>query len=370
MESEIDMVKKIEEKTTITEVPEQKTIINLWVNNSNEFLKLWSDSNLKLYKPLIEFFGDNSLKMTDLSMSTSPIKYQEFYEDWMKTYKSTYGNIFPVEISSPRETLESFVKCADESNKVYNSWIAEFGENSKNTAQVLNNGSDPAKYMECCDNWIKTYEKVIDDINEHPAIKFQRDVFGSYTGMPDFYSESTAKMAKQIKEVYTKLYVPSDDSIKKFSDGLTKISKGELNPESYKEFYDLWINTYKDAFSKMFDPQTMKPSKEMLDNLKESTEVSIDLFKSWTEALEKMSAKMEDQSKLINDPEAFKEFYNLWLNMYEKSSEDIFEGVPLVGPLKEMMEPVKSACQIYSNTSIKMSKMWMDSFSHMSAPKV
>ena len=123
------------------------------------------------------------------------------------------------------------------------------------------------------------------------------------------------------------------------------------------------LNTYKETFSKLFDPQTMKPSKELLDNLKESMNITINLFKSWTEALEKMSSKMEDQSKLINDPEAFKEFYNLWVKMYEKTSEDVFEGVPLVGPLKEMMEPVKSACKIYADTSIKMSKMWMDSFS-------
>lgn len=370
------MVKESEEKLTkeikeIKGVHEVKNAINLWVDNSNEFLKLWSDSSLKLYKPFIEFIGDKSLRMADVSMSASPIKYKEFYEEWIKTYNNTFGKVFPAEISSPREELESFVKYADESSKVYMSWIEEFGENSKKTAQVLNNGGDPAQYKERYDSWIKAYEKVIDDINEHPAIKYQRDVFGRYTGIPDFYSESMAKMAKQIKEVYSKLYAPSDDSIKKFSDELAKLSKGEVSPETYKKFYDLWVNTYTETSSKMFDPRTMKPSKELLDTLKESTDISINLLKSWTEALEKISEKMKDQSKLTSDPENFKEFYNLWIKMYEQTSKDIFEGVPVVGPLKEMMEPVKSAYQIYSNTSIEMSKMWMDSFSRMaSAPKV
>ncbi|NJD51321.1 MAG: hypothetical protein FIB07_00460 [Candidatus Methanoperedens sp.] len=364
------MVKESEEKLA-NEMREVKNAINLWVDNSNEFLKLWSDSNIKLYKPFIEFVGDNSLKMADMSMNASPIKYKEFYEEWIKTYNDTYGKIFQAEISSPREALEDFIKIADESNKVYMSWIQEFGENSKKTTHVLNNGSDPAQYKEIYDSWMQTYEKVIDDINEHPAIKYQRNAFGRYTGIPDFYSESIAKMAKQIKEVYSKLYTPSDDSIKKFSDQMAKLSKGEANPETYKEFYDLWIDTYKEASSKVFDPKTMTPSKEILDNLKESTDVSINLFKSWTEALEKMSEKMKDQSKLTTDPETFKEFYNLWVNMYEKTSKDIFESVPLVGPLKDMMEPVKSAYQTYSDTSIKMSKMWMNSFSRMaSATKV
>lgn len=360
------MVKKIEEKTS-KEIPEVKDIINMWTNSSNEFLKLWGDSNLKLYKPWIEFIGEKSSKISEMSMNTSTLKYKEFYEDWMKTYKDTYGKVYPIQTSSPKEALEGFVKCADESNKVYMSWIEEFGENSKKTSEVLSNGIDPAKFRDCFDGWMKTYEKVFDDINEHPAIKYQRDVFSSSTGMPDLYSESMAKMAKQIKEVYTRLYAPSDDSIEKFSDSLAKLSKDQANPEIYKEFYDIWLNTYKESFSKMFDPQTMKPSKELIDNLKESTDVSISLFKSWTDALEKMSEKMEDQSKLINNPEAFKEFFNLWIKMFEKTSEDIFEGVPLVSPLKEMVEPVKSACQIYSNTSIKMSKMWMDSFSRMAS---
>ncbi|HMB45356.1 MAG TPA: hypothetical protein VKL21_06005 [Candidatus Methanoperedens sp.] len=363
------MVKKSEEKTSNKGTTEVKNAINLWVNNSNEFLKLWGDSNLKLYKPWIEFMGEKSMKINEMASSTSPLKYKEFYEDWMKTYRSTFGDISHAEISSPEEALEGFVKCANESNKLYMSWIQEFGENSKKTAEVLNNGRDPAKYRECCDSWMNTYEKVIDDINEHPAIKYQRDIFGSYTGMPDLYSESIAKMAKQIKEVYTRLYVPTEESINKLSDKMENLSKGDVNPETYKEFYDMWLNTYKENFSTLFDPQTMKPSKELLDNLKESTEININMFKSWTEALEKLSAKMEDQSKFINDPEAFKEFHHLWAKMFEKTSEDIFEGVPLTSPLKEMMEPVKSACKIYTDTSIKMSQMWMDSFSII-APKV
>ena len=353
------MVKKSEEKKETAEG--MKDILNVWVSNSNEFLKMWGDTNLNLYKPWIDFIGEKSLKMSDISMDITPEKYKEFYDDWMKTYKSVYGKIYPVQISSPKEVLESFVNCADESNKVYMSWMDEFRENSKKTAEVLNDGVDPAKYIECFDGWLKTYEKVFDDMNDHPAIKYQREIFTNYTGIPDFYSESIARSAKLMKE-YTNLYVPSEETMEKFSEIIAKISKGEENPQAYKEFYDLSMNSYKEAFSRMFDPQTMKPSKELLDNLKESTDITINLFKSCTAALEKMSEKMHDQSKLANDPETFKEFYNLWMKMYEKTSEDIFEGVPLVSPMKEMIEPVKNACKIYAGTSIKMSKMWMDSF--------
>ncbi len=363
------MAKKSEEKTGV-EMMEGRDFVKLWANNSNEIFKLWSDSNLKMYKPWIEFIGEKSSKITDLSMNTAP-KYKEFYEDWMKTYKSTYGKVFPTETPSPKEALENFVKCADESNKVYTSWITEFGENSKKTADVLNNGIDPAKYRDVCDSWIKSYEKIFDDMNEHPAIKCQRDIIENYTGMPDIYSEPIAKMTKQMKDLYTRLYMPSDTSIKKFSEELSKLSRSEINPDTYREFYELWANTYKESFSRMFDPQTMKPSKELLDDLKESMNISIDMFKSWEKALEKMSAKLESQSKMVNDIESFKEFFNLQIKMYEKIADDIFEGIPLVSPLKEMMEPIRSAFKIYSETSVKISKMWLDSITSMaSAQKV
>jgi len=359
------MAKKIEENIKTTEG--MKNFINSWTSESNEFLRQWGDSNLKLYQPWIDFVGEESVRMTDLSMNATPKKYEEFYDNWMKTYNNSFGKVYPIPISSPKEALEDFIKCANESNKVYMSWVEDFEENSKKTSEVLNDGIDPAKYNECYESWLKTYEKVSNDMVDNPSIRYQKEIFSNYTGIPDFGSESFSKMAKQMQELYVHLYIPSQDSMVKISRDIAKISKGEATPETYKEFYYLWMNTYKETFSRMFDPQTMKPSKEMLDSLKESTDIRLNLFKSWTAVLEKMSEKMQDGSKLMNDPGAFKEFYNLWIKMYEKSLEDIFEGIPLVSPLKEMMEPVKSACKIYAQTSIKMSRMWMDSFTRVAS---
>ena len=292
-------------------------------------------------------------------------EYKEFYDNWMKTYKNSFGKAYPVPISSPKEVIEDLIKCANDSNKVYMSWVNEFSENARKTSEVLNNGMDPAKYNECYESWLKTYEKVSNDMSDNPAIRSQKEIFSNCTGIPDFGSESFSKMAKQMQELYARLYIPSQDSMVKISQDIAKISKGEATPETYKEFYDLWMNTYKETFSRMFDPHTMKPSKEMMDSLKESMDISLNLFKSWTAVLEKMSEKMHDGSELMNDPGAFKEVYNLWIKMYERSLDNIFEGIPLVSPLKEMMEPVKSACKIYAQTSIKMSRMWMDSFTRM-----
>src|SRR5450759_4854734 len=164
------MAKKIEDNIKQTEG--MKNFINTWTSESNEFLRQWGYSNLKLYQPWIDFVGEESVRMTDLSMNATPKKYEEFYDNWMKTYNNSFGKVYPIPISSPKEALQDLIKCANESNKVYMSWVEEFEENSKKTSEVLNDGIDPAKYNECYESWLKTYEKVSNDMSDNPAIRY------------------------------------------------------------------------------------------------------------------------------------------------------------------------------------------------------
>jgi hypothetical protein len=185
------MAKKIEENNATTEG--MQNFIHTWTSESNEFLKMWGESNIKLYQPWIDFVGEESTMMTDMSMNATPKKYQEFYDNWMKTYRNSFGKVYPVPATSPKEALEEIIKCANDSNKVYMSWVEEFEENSKKTSEVLNNGNDPAKYRDCYESWIKTYEKVSEDIIDNPAIRYQKEIFSNYTGIPDFDSGSFSK---------------------------------------------------------------------------------------------------------------------------------------------------------------------------------
>ncbi|HEY9206374.1 MAG TPA: hypothetical protein VIO58_10685 [Candidatus Methanoperedens sp.] len=346
---------------------DHKDVFKTWTDSYVGVSKMWDESYLKLYKPWIEFM-DVSQKMTDLSMNTVPKKYKDFYDEWMKTYQNSFGKLYPVQTTPPKETLENFLKCADESKKLYKSWYDEFEENSRKTMNVLNNGADPAKYKECQDMWMNTYEKISEQLLDQPAIKYHKEIFENYTGIPDFYSEDFAKISKLWKDSYTKLYNPWAEAMQKLSENIAKISKGEADQETYKEFYNTWMNTYQETLNKLFDGQSMKPSKEALENFVESTNIYLNLYKSWTATLEKMSEKIKDQSKLAADPEAYKEFFNLWVKMHEKAFEDFYEGMPLASPMKEILEPAKNACKTYSNASIKMSKLWMDSYMRSARP--
>ena len=221
-------------------------------------------------------------------------------------------------------------------------------------------GYTPAKYKECHDMWIKSYEKIFNELMELPAQESTKEIFGNYMIIPDIYSESFLQMSKLWKKSYEQLFKPLNESMMKLSGKMTQISRGDANPETYKEFYTLWMDTYNEIYGKYV--KSMEPSGEMLENFVVSTNIYLGMYKSWISALEEMSEKVKEMSKQASDPEAYKEFSNLWVKMYEKAFDSFFEDMPTVGgPMKDAMEPVKIMAKMYADTLINMSKMWVRS---------
>jgi hypothetical protein len=353
------MVKKTEERKDTTK--ENKDILKTWTDSYKEVSKIWENSYSKLYKPWIESAGEMLEKTALLSKEATPQKYREFYEEWIKTYQDTFGKFYPIPtLKSNKETLEKFLSNAEESNKLYKSWIARLEENSRKTKETLQNEIDPAKYKEVYDMWMVSYEKIFDELIELPAQESTKEIFGNYMGIPDVYSESFLQMSKLWKKSYTQLCEPLNDSMLKLSEKMAEISRGDAGPEAYKEFYTLWVDTNKEIYGKYV--KSMEPTGKMFEHFVQSINIYLSMYKSWITALEKMSEKAEELSKQTSDPEAYKEFYNLWVKMYEKAFDGFFEDMPTVGgPMKEIIESVKAMAKMYADTFTKMSKMWMKS---------
>jgi hypothetical protein len=255
--------------------------------------------------------------------------------------------------------LEKFVSSAEESNRLYRSWIAELEENSQKTNEILQSKPDPAQYKECYTMWMKSYEKIFDDLLALPATVGTKEIFENYTGIPDIYSESFVQISKLWKDSYAKLYEPWIESISELSDKMAEISRGDAGPEAYKEFYNLWLDTYQKTYGKVFDFQSMQPSKEVFEDFMQSTNIYLQVYKAWITTLEKLAQKANEITKQTSDPKGYKEFYTLWVKMYEKAFDSFFEDMPIAGPMKEMMEPVKIMGKVYSDTFAMMAKIWV-----------
>ena len=302
--------------------------------------------------------GEKNVNEDNIFKAT-PQKYREFYDEWIRTYQNTFGKFYPIPtLKSNKETLEKFISSAEESNKLYRSWIVQLEGNSRKTKEILQGEPDPAKYKEVHDMWIKSYEKIFDELIELPAKDCTKEIFGNYTGIPDIYSGSFLQMSKLWKKSYAQFCGPLNESMLKLSEKMAEISQGDAGTEAYKEFYTLWMDTYQETSGKHI--QSMKPSREMFEHFVQSTNIYVSMYKSWIAALEKMSEKANELSKQTSDPEAYKEFYNLWVKMYEKAFDSFFEDMPTMGgPMKDVMEPAKVMAKMYADTFTKMSKMWM-----------
>lgn len=349
------MVKKAEKRN---EVKEDVIFKNLADSNA-EFSKMWEDSYLKLYKPWIESTGEMLDKTVNLSKEATPQKYKEFYDEWIKTYQNYFGKFYPIPTpKSNKEILEKLLSSAEVYNKLYRSWIQELEDNSRKTKEILSGNPEPAKYQECHEMWIKSYEKIFDELMELPSQEYTKEIFGNHTVIPDIYLKGFLQMSKLWKKSYAQLSKPLNESLMTLSEKMAEISRGGAGPEAYKEFYTLWMDTYKENYSEYV--KSFEPSGEMFENFVESTNIYLGMYKSWIAALEKMSEKAKEMSKQSSDPEAFKEFNNLWLKMYEKAFHTFFEDMPTIGgPMKEVMEPVKIMAKMYADTYIQMSKMWV-----------
>jgi len=183
------MVKKSEETKNVNE--ENQDNGRTCKDSYTAVSKMWEDSCLKLYKPWFEstevLFG----KAFELSKDATPETYKEFYGEWLKTSQNSFGKFYQIPtLESNKETFEKLLVSAEESKKIYGSWIAELEENSKATREVLKGEADPAKYKEVYDMWINSYGKMLNELLTLPLRQNMKDIFQDTTGTLDIYSEA------------------------------------------------------------------------------------------------------------------------------------------------------------------------------------
>ncbi|VVB85874.1 Poly(R)-hydroxyalkanoic acid synthase subunit (PHA_synth_III_E) [uncultured archaeon] len=323
--------------------------------------RMLEDSFTNLQKPWIDSTVELFNKAAELSRNATPENYKAFYDEWMKTYQNTFGKLYPsMTRQLDKETLEKLKESAEESKALFQSWISMLDENSRKTQELLQGTPDAGKYRELYNMWTRTYGKIFQDFIEMPTKGNTGAVFETYGGMPNIYFKNFAQIAKLWNDSYLNMFRPWVDSMLSFSDKMAELSKGETKPEAYKEFYNLWIDTYRNTYGRLFNIQSVRSaSKEMTDSFVKSMEVNLNIYNSWVSALEKISQKTTDISKQAARPEAYKEPYNAWVSMYERAFDDFFTYVPVMSPVKPMMEPVKNAARAYTDMFTSMSGMWM-----------
>jgi DNA-binding transcriptional regulator YbjK len=341
---------------------EDMNLLELWTEGYSAVTKMWEQSYVNLYNPWVESAGKLFDKAVELSKESTPDKYKEFYKELVDVQQNTLSKMYAVPKGmTDKETLENMTKVAQESNKLMKAWSQELTENTKRTQEMLTSGAAPENYGEFYDMWMKSYQKIIDQFTDLFASENMNEALSRYTGIPSALLTNYAELAKLWKQSYQNFISPLAEStsklMSKFGDLTTK---GEVSPEAYKEFYEQWMNTYREAYTRMFNFEYTQPSTEILESILKSTNAAMSAYKSWLAALEKMQGKMSDILSRTSDPDAYKGLYDLWVKTFEKAFDDLFEFMPTFGPMKETMDLMKKSARIQADAYMNVSKGWME----------
>lgn len=333
--------------------------LSAWTEGYATASKVWEDSYFKLYKPWVETTGKMFERSSEIVKDATAKEYQEFFNEWMNTYQRTFDNFYRAPSREfSKEALDKFINSAEKSREVFNTWINELENDAKKTIETLQVEDDQTKYNEAFDIWVKSYDKMIDTMLSLPVLESMAETYERYSGMPDIYSRTFVQIIRLWRDTYTRLYGPLIDAMRKLSVKASQVSQGDGGTEAYRDFYNLWTDTYMDLYRRYF--QSMQPTKEAFDSFSQAADLYLDNYKSWTRTMERMTEKTKELSTQTTNPGSLKEFYDVWLKMYDRAFNSFFENMPLIGPMKEMMEPVKIVARMYSDTWVNMSKTWVN----------
>lgn len=361
------MANKIEETKNATagtlSNDETGNIFNTWIGSYMAISQMWEESYNRLYKPWLDSTSSLFEKAVEASNINSVEKYREFYTEWTKTFQGRLERSTKIpNLESSKEALEKLLTNAEKSTDICKSWVTDLEENSKKTREILQGKPDPVKYKEAYDLWIKSYAKIFDGLLTLPFRENVRDMFETYTGMPDIYSDTFVKISKLWNDSYMKLYGSWANALMDLSKKSEEISKGNVSPDAYKEFYSMWTNVYQQTYGRFLNVQAIQNPKESEEQLKtvfdsfaRSTAISTNLCKSWIATLDKLSIKSKEFSTQTQCQDTQREICNLWVRIYQKAFDSIFDNMPVASSVKDTFAPVKDAAKLYVETLTKIS---------------
>ncbi|MBI5359536.1 MAG: hypothetical protein HZA48_03035 [Planctomycetes bacterium] len=145
--------------------------------------------------------------------------------------------------------------------------------------------------------------------------------------------------------IYPKFVEAADVYMKLFKAWTDNAGNLSSSPDAMKNLLNLWMNSQKEVFSKMFGLPI--PSVDNMGDFNESIKKSLENFtqfydqnyKPFVENWTKLSGQMQDAFNGKQDPAKFKELYNSWMQGYE-SAFGKFLKMPMVGPSRQVLEKI------------------------------
>lgn len=250
--------------------------------------------------------------------------------------------------------------------KLYKPWLESTGELFEKAIDAASSNSSE-KYKEFYEAWAKTFQGKV-DFRQVPTAETNKEILEKFLVGAE---KSTVTYKNWISEL--------DDNSR-----LTReVLKGEPDPAKYKEIYDLWIKSYAKIFDELLTLPFRDNIREMFEkytgipDIYSDTFVKISklwnesytkLYGSWMEAILELSKKSEEISKGKVSPESYKEFYNMWTNVYQKTYGKLLD-IKSVQESGENKEQLKATFETFAQSTkvyTDLYKSWMTTLEKLS----
>ena len=107
--------------------------------------------------------------------------------------------------------------------------------------------------------------------------------------------------------------------------------------EHTHEFVDLWLKTYEATYGRLIEMPAMGPMREKYEKVTKNISTAADLYSAWLEsylhlqnvfmeASRRMHEKITTQMKGEMAPEAYKDFYEIWVETYSETFREFLKS--------------------------------------------
>jgi class III poly(R)-hydroxyalkanoic acid synthase PhaE subunit len=122
---------------------------------------------------------------------------------------------------------------------------------------------------------------------------------------------------------------------------------GQSNLESTQEFFDQWVNMYKNTMGKLVDIPAVGPAREKSEKMMKGFSTFINLYAAgmdtssnmqnvFNEAMQKVQEKIGADMDGEISPEKYKEFYDIWIQTYSETFKDFARSGHFVSDLGKL----------------------------------
>jgi hypothetical protein len=244
--------------------------------------------------------------------------------------------------------------------KLYTPWLASTEKQFEKVVELSKDAS-PEKYKEFYEEWIKNSQKRAGKFYKITSVESNKELF-----------EKFLVGAEESNKLYKSIIAELDANAQATRD----ILKREPDPEKYKEVYSMWVKFYGNVFDQLLTLPFRQNIKGIFENLTGTPYINSNtvtqisklwndsyekLYGPYVESLLKLTAKSEEIARGNASPEAYKEFYTLWMNTYQETYGKLFD-IQSAKPSREVFESfVKSA-----NDNLKSTKTWIATLEKLS----